>query len=373
MRFVIGVACILSVTCFTHRAYGQDNFKPVGEFTFKLGNGADMAKDVGNNSAINGFLANQALAGYGRQMAYASLAIISGTNVYKLAPIKIALNAVELAQWQSNVTQAKSSAANAKNLFDTTFKKSDNPVGAVIRAAAYSGMPVGSDYGNYINSFVDYVEKVRKNVDEAQNVPAKILAFLESDKGAANLRNAAQKYIGQKYEKGMQCSDLIIKASHDAGISISSRAKNGQTITDTWFDTGMGKEFQQVYGGNDGVSLGTLVQDGLSGKVLLARGYIIVAKGHAAFFDGFIQDGSKYRIVLWDSNATDMAWEIVYTGDTTALSPDNKTLGKLVWGGEGAFVGMHVSGTHWANSHSVKIFRPIGNHGAPVSDDGPFQ
>ncbi|MGH9761929.1 MAG: hypothetical protein ACREDR_10270, partial [Blastocatellia bacterium] len=156
--------------------------------------------------------------------------------------------------------------------------------------------------GDLGNAFFKYATALEKSVNDAQGIPAQIDAYIKSNQSGNQLLESAQRFQGIEYKAGMQCSDLVIKASNKAGIIINNRPIGSNTMTQTWFQYGMGPEFRQILGGDSGETLAQWSADEGGGKISIPLGAVIVANGHAALFNGVVKVGGSWQIITFDAN-----------------------------------------------------------------------
>lgn len=173
---------------------------------------------------------------------------------------------------------------------------------------------------------------------------------------------AAQKYesvpYGPKGDSGakMQCSDLIIAAAKDAGLTVKLPTEGRATTY--WFNNGLGPDFTQV-GPKDGITLDALAKQLGETTFSLKIGTVLVEAGtgddpgHAALFSGIMKtkggDGEQWRIVTYDANAS-VGWDVAVTGAAVQVTDGNKAQFP------GKAVGTHISRLQW--NGKVKLFEP---------------
>ena len=170
---------------------------------------------------------------------------------------------------------------------------------------------------------------------------------------------AAWKHDGKAYGPGMQCSDLVIAASKAAGLSVDDTPLGGKTVTATWFSNGMGPDFAQILGGDDGIMLSEVaIEDGLN-NIVIPIGSVIVADGHAALYAGGIMVNGNWEIITYDASDADN-WTVSVTEGTA--SPSGQVDGMEFRGHK---AGEHVTRLQWGKTRRVKIFVPVGAGNSP--------
>ncbi|MBE7449201.1 MAG: hypothetical protein HS111_09975 [Kofleriaceae bacterium] len=156
----------------------------------------------------------------------------------------------------------------------------------------------------------------------------------------------ATEHEGKPYGDGMKCTNLIEYAAESANVPIVARAPRGQErVSHVWFDEGLGPNFRQIWGGDNGRPLGQLAGDVGRSNVQIPVGSVIVYKGHAALYVGSLALGRRSLLITYDSNGTE---------DDAFINNGGIVLRFLRHS-----VGYHVSVFQIAHSHEAKVFTPI--------------
>jgi hypothetical protein len=305
--------------------------------------------------------ANQALAGFAQ---YNAVNTVNGINMVSgkfFFPIVTNLRAVQNAEWHSDEAAARTAAAAAKQLLDQL--KSENHMKIIGGFAVGTGSNAIRDLWN---AFYTYEKNLEASTAQAQTVADSIRAWRKSNQAGLNLVTAAQQLDGAAYDpKSCTCDELLTMASWAAGTPIIDLGVQNSFLPPTayWFEHGLGDNFVQVYGGNDGSPLSALVsnQGGPGalnlpiGSVLVAAPYWGEAHGHAAIVIGTAKINGKTQLVLYDANDS-QGYSLTLTGD---LQPGD--LNGAVLNFPGQKVGEHATGSQLGLKRLVKVFAPVGH------------
>lgn len=327
------------------------DFTPMGQFNYRLPNGQDFIA-AGPDASVSSFEAQQALAGFERQNAVAGITAMYTVNKNLTQSTLNALQDVENSRHRSDSAGAQSATARALAQFkQLVANRTFQSIGPLLTHTG-PNKPIG----DLANAFFKYILDLQQSVNNAQAVAAQIDAYIKSNQAGTSVLAAAQHYDSWLYIKGMQCSDLVIMACHNAGVDPSLVADKGLTMTQTWFAHGMGPEFREIAGGDNGVDLGQLAADEGAGRISLPLGSVIVANGHAALFNGVIMVSGQWQLITYDANDA-VGWTVSLEGTPSKDDPQDKLLSF-----PGHQVGDHVTRLQWGLDHLVKVFQPIGNH-----------
>jgi hypothetical protein len=357
--------------CVTTKALSAD-FEPIGQFFYVIPVNGGVEVGAASDSELQAFLAQGAIEGFWRRNALGAIDGIVYVKTTSFASITSALSEVHRAQLASDLQAARVASTNAQQ------KMSELRHGRDLSAIYVLALNTGPNRGiaDLVNSFFKYVDDLGRSVDAAQGVPGQIEAFIRENQAGVKLLTSAQTFNGSPYREGMQCSDLVIKASHDAGVEITTTPTSGRTMTETWFQGGMGPEYRQVWGGAGGGTLRQLANEVGEGTANLPIGSVIVTNGHAALYNGVVRVGSTWQLITYDSNDSQQ-WVVSLDGTPSPDDPDDRLLTF-----PGHQVGDHVTRLQWGLDHVVKVFQPIGNHPhiptalprcAPGSPCGPIR
>jgi hypothetical protein len=405
----LALAVALLLICGGGRA---DDYHPVGEFHYTIG-GISVNPTSGlSNSEVDTVLAKNAIAGFQRRNALYAQRFINGTLGY-CHLIRDALTTVESAQQEMNPKKAREAVAKAKDLRDERDQRLPNKpaLDANCENASFFAANSGSqDLANLAESACKYRDDVKASVDQAQSVPARLAAalrheiatqstsllpqlqaaktalhaVLESAKQIVDstitswsgvqktadeaippgvaLLNAARRHEGEEYgSQGLDCSGLIKAAANAAHIPVANAPSTAAHTSTYWFANGLGPGFEQIAGGDGGITVASLINQEVSNHSI-SIGSVIVADadspgqpGHAALFDGIITVGGRPQLIVFDANAAGTGWCVSVTSGTATELGDGACDGLEF---PGHAIGEHVTRLQWGTGHRVKVFRP---------------
>ena len=344
----------------------EANYAPLGSFIYVMPNGQAVNPGTSGDFGVSSFVAQQGIAGLYRHNTLAALSHINGITRDFFNPTQESLAKVKDAEERGD-SAAATAAINAAQSKLTELKTSKPYLPVTAGFVAYSGN--NKPLADLATAFFKYEADLEKSLTDAQAIPAAIEKRIKDNEAGVRLLSAAHGYHDESYRPGMQCSDLVVKASREAGITIDETVAPGTTLTGTWFSRGMGAEYRQILGGDAGMTLRQLAgeetdatKEQVFGPPLrIPIGAVIVADGHAALYAGNVKVGDTYQLIVYDSNA-EKGWTISLDSQPTPSEWDPAAVISF----PGHQVGEHVTRLQWGAARLVKVFQPIGNHPAPL-------
>ena len=341
---------------FLDVAKAQISYDP-GDFIYRVSSNESF--DVGTAptsdvaSAISGESANALVAGYTQQFFFLTIGQMQKSDI-DMKPIRTSLGVVGADQFVSDGPGAQAAAVKAAQQL-ATFKAGSDLQGVKI----FATNAANQDLFKMVSSFYQYEALLELGVAQAQTVQHRVTQYLNNNEAGKGLLAGAALFENTRYQKGkFDCSAIVRLSAADMGLPVPS----GNTTT--WFTNGMGKGWQQIYGGSSGLTTGKLIADLTSGPspLVIPPGSIIVTDGHAAIYVSTIQVAGQPEILVYDANNSD-GWVLsvdgVYPPGSTV--PSSVDLPPAVVAFPGNRVGLHVTRWQWDKTHSelIKVFQPI--------------
>ena len=170
-----------------------------------------------SDSAFANVAAGMAISGFIQHQVTDGLAGVDFVNKNFYQSIASYLRAVQYAQQESDSVGARAALDQAAIRLKSLKSRDDVKRIGFLLSAGGSNKQIADLWV----AFSKYTADLEHSVNEAQSVPAQIDAFVKSNQSGLRMFEAASRYQGAQYQKGMTCSDLINKAALDAGIHIA--------------------------------------------------------------------------------------------------------------------------------------------------------